>query len=73
MKVTLEITKDGWTWTVLDRHGDVVATRTMLREKGGFRSTAKGSVFEEALDYNPLLEAIEDGDAHSIANVLDCI
>lgn len=72
MKVTLEITRNGWKWEVLD--GDkVVATSAMRRDpKGGYRGTDKAAVFAEALMYRrSLYDAIESEDVSGISDCLE--
>jgi hypothetical protein len=72
MKVALEIRTDGWTWTVYNSDGSVLATTTMKRDKGGYRSTKKAVVFEKAMEeYPKLLEAIEDENVMDIAEELE--
>ena len=76
MKVTLEVTANGWKWTVI-HEGKVIATQTMRQyERGqyerGFRSTEKAAVFEEALDEYPrLLDEIESISIMGIATALE--
>lgn len=69
-RVTLEVTRDGWTWSVYNGT-KVIATRSMYRDhqKRGFKSTEKAVVFEEALNNFPdLLVSIERESPMDICN-----
>jgi hypothetical protein len=71
-KVTLEITARGWKWAVIDKDGGIIGSREMKRDKGGYRSTEKAVVFEEAMaDYQCLLDSIESDDISDIARDLE--
>lgn len=71
-KVTLEITAEGWRWSVLDKDNVLIGSREMRRVKGGFRGTEKAEVFEKALfDYPLVLEAIEGDDIYEVARQLE--
>lgn len=76
MRVTLDVTADGWSWTFLDA-GKVVATSRMTEsEEGGYVGTDKASVFEDAVqahldgDGDELLDAIDDDDPMDICIAL---
>jgi hypothetical protein len=72
MKVVFEVTADSFLCRVLNDDETVVAELTMVRPERGFKGTEKAAVFEEALDDEELLEAIDDTDIYEIMDLLAC-
>lgn len=73
LKVTLEVTAQGWACSVLDGTKQLARQEMRREDPGSYRGTEKASKFEKALektDLEDLLDPIDNIDLSEICEVL---
>lgn len=67
-KVLLEVTPEGWTWTVL-LDGQIIVHQIEVAPDG-YRGTTKGDIYDKLLNHKDLAEAIDERNLMGISDAL---
>lgn len=71
-KVTLEITADGWAWSVFSGDNEMARHEMRRAERGVYKGVGKGDIYDRLPDgLEDLAVAIDESDEMGVCQVLD--